>query len=331
MLNFARVLGWLFVACSAIAAVLLFASRDGGDAATRGLGRGLGAFVAILAFVAAVLLLWEGRFGGPTFALVVGGILALAPLVLLGLFLSKSGLALLYPSLRDRTPRGPVVRYEFPDAATHDVAMAIVMQDYQKLETLLRTAPPNFAARDELGHTVLSLAITNAIAQGSRANDLAALHRVLAAGAKPIAEHLEPGQRVFARLAKFDDPQVAEALATLLQAGLPIEQVDDDGRPLLFAEGLAPHGARLLLGNGVDRTSRDPRHGDWSAVTTQAAAGNWATALVLLESGVPRDFATPPGSALASAMEDAPSYRNGSDAHRAFLAAITERNGPSGR
>jgi len=332
MMTAVRTLAWLLVACNGVAATMLLFSRAGGDAATRGIGRGLAGFVAMVALGVALLLLWEGCLGGPTFVVPVGMLIALAPLTLLGLFLSKRGLALLYPSLRDRTPRGPVVRYEFPDAATRAVAMTIVMQDYAQLETLLRDAPPNFNARDELGHTVLSLAIANAIAHGASAKGLTPLRLVLAAGARPIAEQLEPGQHLFARLATLDGPQVATALDLLLPAGLATALVDDDGRPLLFSDRLAPHGARRLLANGVDRTARDPdpHHPDWSAVTRAASNGNFETALVLLQGGVPRDHASPPGSALTAALEDAPSYCCNTPAHGAFLAAIA-RNGTSPR
>ncbi len=51
------ILGWLLVALDLVAAVGLVLGRDGGDAASRGLGSALGALLGTLALVAAALLL----------------------------------------------------------------------------------------------------------------------------------------------------------------------------------------------------------------------------------------------------------------------------------
>lgn len=330
----ARAIGWLLIAVNLIAAGALFLGRDGGDAATRGIGRGLAAFVATLALLAALLLLWGGSGGDNLLVLVLADAIAAGPpALLMATTMSRQGLALLYPSLRDRgEPRGPVVRYAYPDEVTREAAIAIVMQDYSRLDALLRTGHPDLAARDERGVSLLGIAIRTAIMDGGTMDDLAGLRLLLAAGAKPQHDDLGPGERTFALMAGIPGPRATAALEMLLHAGLEPDLTDPEGRPILFLAGLTPDAARLLLARGIDHTTRDPRpdRHDWSPVTCQADLRNWGTALVLLEGGVPRDHAMPSGSTLARILGN--SEASASDpAYRAFVAAVAARDAPTTR
>lgn len=300
------VIGWIVVAIDLIAAVALYLDR-GGDAATRGLGQGLGVVMAGLAAVSAFLL-WVGRGSGRAGFGAVGTLLAAAPWVFaLALGLKRNGLALIYPSLRDPdVPRQPVPQYAFPDAASRAAAMAIVMNDYARLETLLRATPaPDLAAHDELGRSLLGLAITAAIMDGGSVRDLDGLKFLLAAGARPRPDDLGPGESVMERVAGNRNDRQPLVLKLLLEAGLdPNSPLADPGRPVLFHPDLAPEAARLLLAHGVATGARMTTGGrdDWSPLVYQADLRRWETAAVLLEGRVPPDHGTPPGSVLARVL-----------------------------
>lgn len=259
----------------------------GGDAATRGLGQSFGMALAALGVVAA-LLLWTGRTPGRSGFVVVGCLLAGAPVALgVTLTLARFPLAVIYPSLRDRgVPKLPSPQYAFPDAATRAAALAIVYNDYAKLDSLLHASPaPDLQARDERGVTLLGMAATAAIMDGGAPRDLDGVRFLLAAGARPRADDSGPGTTLIELVASAWSPQAHLALQMLLEAGLHPDTPMNDGRSVLFHPRLTPAAARTLLARGVDRTVRDNR-GDasnWSPVTYQADLRRWATALVLLE------------------------------------------------
>ncbi|MEZ4456652.1 MAG: hypothetical protein R2882_08910 [Gemmatimonadales bacterium] len=321
--------GWVFVAVDLIAAALTAGSR-GGDAATRGLGPAIGGVLAVLACVAA-LLLWIGRVPDRGLFAVAGGLLAAAPLTI-GLFLtvSRMGPALIYPSLRERhQERLASPQYAFPDAPSRDAALAIVMNDYARLDTLLQTAPrPDLTARDERGVSLLGLGITAAIMDGGSARDLEGLRLLLAAGATPQADDLGPDVSVLERVASDRSEREATALGWLLDAGLSPNLPMQNGDPVLFHPDLAPEAARLLLSHGADPAAR-PANGDrrdWSAVTYQADLRRWATALALLNGGVPRDHGTPAGSVLARVLRNGEARTTDQEradpAFQAFMSAV---------
>lgn len=337
MLTVVRTVAWLFVAGNLIVAMALLLGRDGGDAATRGMGRGLGTFAGALGLLGALVLLWESRSGGHIVAVVIGGLLPAVPLVLLLLFLSPQGLALLYPSRRRMTPQGPVVRYAFPDEVTRETAIAMVMQDYPRVAELLRTGKPSLTACDERGTTLLAIATFGALTEGGSTEPLRLL---LAAGAKPHPDPRHPDSgapTAFTMLATASSPRAAEALAMLMEAGLAPEFTTPDGRSTLYLDGLKPGMARLLLDRGIDRAARcpDPERSDWSAVTSQVDRRNWETAKVLLDAGVPRDFATPPGSRLAELLEGIEGGLSAPDlaapAFQALRAALADGAAPKSR
>lgn len=324
------ILGWLFVVIDLVAAATLVIRRDGGDAATRGLGQGLGTLLAAIGVVAA-LMLWAGRAPGRPLLVVVGSVLAVAP-VALGVVLtaSRQGLALIYPSLRDRgVPREASPQYAYPGVAEREAALALVFNDYAKLDTLLRATPaPDLMARDERGESLLGLATRTAIMDGGSARDLEGLRLLLAAGARPRPDDLGRDASLIEEVAGAANDRAPIVLAMLLDAGLSPDARMHDGRPVLFHSRLAPEAARVLLARGVDRSARDTRGDavDWSPVTYQADLRRWATALVLLEGGVPRDHGSPPGAVLARVLRNGEARTTDDErtdpAYRAFMAAV---------
>jgi len=74
--------GWCLVVVDLIAAASLFFAQDIGDAATRGIGQGFGSALGIIALVAAALLFWGARGEGRSIALVLGAVIAGAPVAM---------------------------------------------------------------------------------------------------------------------------------------------------------------------------------------------------------------------------------------------------------
>lgn len=324
-----RIIGWLLVAANLIGAAALYFGRDGGDAATRGLGRGIGGLLAALGIVAAVLLWWGGRASGRGFAVLLASAIVLIAPVLLVLFMTDGGLALLYPSRRGIPKPGPVVRYEFPNAATREVALAIIMEDYARVDSLIQTAKPDLAARDELGRSLIGIATHHAMTYGATMENLRPLRQLLAAGAVPRPDDAGREELMITALARVRGEPAAAAFAMLLEAGLSPNERDSDGRSVLFDNHLTPEAARVLLSHGVSRTPRDTGSArqDWSPVTHHAERENWATAHILLDAGLPLDYATPPGSRLAEVMariQEVATEADSADAgFRALVAAAT--------
>ncbi len=322
-------LGWVCVAVDVLGAAALAASR-GGDAATRGIGPGMGLALGALAGVAAVLL-WLGRSHQSLVVPLLGAALAAAPIVLgVGLTLAHNGPALLFPSLpRAHTPRGPTVQYAFPDAVTREAALAIVMQDYAKLDALLRASPPpDLTAHDERGVSLLGLATNAAVMDGGALHDLEGLRLLLAAGARPKRGDRGPDESLIECTLSERSEREALALELLLDAGLDPNTPLGDGRPPLYYPNLSPAAARLLVARGADGSATDGNLGraNWSAVTYQADLRRWATALALLEARVARDFGEPPGSVLERVLRSGAARTTDAEradpAFRAFMSAV---------
>ena len=324
------ILGWMFVAIDLIGAAVMAFGRESGDAATRGFGSAFGAALAVLAAVAA-LLLWAGRSPDRTLLLILGTLLAAAPFLLgATLALSRNGLGLIYPSMRNRgVPMEASPKYAFPDAAGREAALALVMNDYAKLDTLLRTTPaPDLTAHDERGVSLLGIATRAAVMDGGAMRDLDGLRLLLAAGARPRADDLGSSESLLELVSRADSDRARLALDMLLDAGLSPDTPMSDGRSVLFHQYLAPGAARMLLARGADRMVHDTRGGaaDWSPATYQADLRRWEAALVLLEGGVPRDHGTPPGSVMTRVIKNNESYLTNADRanpnYHAFMAAV---------
>ncbi len=324
-------LGWILVVVDLVGAAVLYFGREGGDAASRGLGTGLGAFLAALALVAAALLFWGGRGEGRQIALVLGSALAAAPVALtIATNLSPQRvLGMLYPSMRpvDR-PMQASPQYNYPDSVSREAALALVLQDFGKLDTLLRTTPaPDLTAHDERGQSLLGLATVVALMDGGTVQDLEGLRLLLAAGARPRADDLGSEGSFMELVTRVEGERGHRVLEMLLDAGLAAETPDADGRSPLFFEQLTPDAARLLIARGADPNVHDTRGGadDWSPVTYQADLRRWSTALALLKSGVPQDHGTPPGSVLARIMRNIEpqlsTAQRADSAYRAFITA----------
>lgn len=156
--------------------------------------------------------------------------------------------------------------------------------------------------------------------------DLDGLRLLLAAGARPVPDAVEDKMTLLETLARAKGDRGRQALEMLLGAGLSPNARMHDGRSVLFHSYLTPEAARVLLARGADPGARDTRAGatDGSALTFHAEQRNWATALVLLQGGVPRDHASPAGSVLARVIAAGEgSITDANDpAFKAFMAAL---------
>ena len=179
-----------------IAAASLFFAQDIGDAATRGIGQGFGSALGIIALVAAALLFWGARGEGRSIALVLGAVIAGAPVAMtVTLTVSNHGLGLIFPDLRAPVrPVEPSPQYAYPDPASREAALALVLSDYDKLAALLNATPaPDLMARDEPGESLLALATRPALADRGRRDAAQGPPPILAAGAPaPPTDPLPP-------------------------------------------------------------------------------------------------------------------------------------------
>ncbi len=325
-------LGWVLVALDLIAVSALLLGRDSGDAATRGVGPGLGALLAVLSLIAAALLWWGGRGDRRVLALVLGIVLASLPVLLATGLKASPGwvLGLIYPSMRERSrPMLASPQYAYPDAASRDAALALVLQDYAKLDTLLRATPaPDLTAHDERGQSLVGLATIAAVADGATMRDLEGLRLLLAAGARPRGDDMGREDSLMEIVTSVPGERGRIVLTMLLDAGLAPDTPMRDGRSVLFHERLTPDAARLLIARGAKPNARNTAAGatDWSPVTVQAGLRRWATALALLQSGVPRDHGTPAGAALQRVIRDGAEQTTDDEradtAYLAFMAAV---------
>ncbi|MEO8635619.1 MAG: hypothetical protein ABI587_10130 [Gemmatimonadales bacterium] len=325
-------LGWFLVALNLVTAAVLLFGRPSGDAATGGVGPGLGALLVIISLIAAVLLLWAGRGEGRPIALAVACTLAAIP-VALAIALTASPqwiLGVVYPSMRERPrPMEASAQYAYPDAAGRDAALVLVMNDYAKLDTLLRSTPaPDLTAHDERGQSLLGLATIVALTDGGTMRDLEGLRLLLAAGARPRADDMGSEEPLIELVTRVSGDRASAVLALLLDAGLAPDTPMHDGRSVLFHPDLTPGAARLLLARGANLDAHEMHGdaGDWSPVTFHADQRHWATALALLEGGVPRDHGTPAGALLERVLRDGAvqttDEERADSGYQAFMAAV---------
>ncbi|MBK8647470.1 MAG: ankyrin repeat domain-containing protein [Gemmatimonadetes bacterium] len=207
-------------------------------------------------------------------ALLIAGALVLLPPLLLILFTTDSGLALLYPSRRGIPKPGAAVRYEFPDAATREVALAVIMEDYARVDSLIKTAQPDLAARDERGQSLLGIATHHAMIYSATMENLRPLRALLAAGAVPRPDDAGRDELMITKLARARGEPASAAFAMLLEAGLSPDERDSEGQSVLFDNYLTPEAARVLVAHGVSRAPTHQR-GAAGVVTRDVAGGAW--------------------------------------------------------
>lgn len=138
--------------------------------------------------VVAALLLGAGRATDQSLLVLLACVISAVPAVsAVALTVSRQRvLGMIFPSMRDHTPREASPKCAFPDSAGREAALAIIYGDFAKLDTLLHATPrPDLTARDELGNSLLGLATSMAIADGGSMRDIESLRLLLAAGARP--------------------------------------------------------------------------------------------------------------------------------------------------
>lgn len=228
------VLATIFIVIDLVGAAVLFFSRDVGDAVTRGLGQGLAVALAMLGVVAA-LLLGAGRATDRSLLVLLACVISAVPAVsAVALTMSRQRvLGMIFPSMRDHTPREASPKYAFPDSAGREAALAIIYGDFAKLDTLLHATPrPDLTARDELGNSLLGLATSMAIADGGSMRDIESLRLLLAAGARPMPEPAGSREALIEMVAQLNDDRRRK----VLEGGMPRDRVDRGDFPMQMAK-----------------------------------------------------------------------------------------------
>lgn len=248
------IIGWILVAINLVVAATFLFGRKSGDAATSAIGPGIGTLLLAVSAVAAAVLFWSGRAEGRTIGIVVACAIVAIPVVFAVALSASPGavLGLIFPSMRDRTPRGEGAQYAFPDPVTRETALAILMQDYAKADTLLRGTPaPNLTAHDERGVSLMGIATINAVMEGATMRDVEGLRSLIAAGARPRADDLGREEVLIEVLARSRGEQTPIVLEMLLDAGLSPNTPLPDGRSVLLYEHLTPQAAAIFRARGA--------------------------------------------------------------------------------
>ncbi len=128
----------------------------------------------------------------------------------------------------------PSPQYAYPDATIRKAALALVLNDDEKLAALLNAAPaPDLKARDGRGQSLLVLATRTAIMDGGRLVDLEGLRLILAAGARPQADDLMGDEALIQAVAGARSEHAAAVLGMLIDAGLSPDWPTPEGSSVL--------------------------------------------------------------------------------------------------
>jgi hypothetical protein len=320
------VVGWVLLAIEAVfIAGMALSANVGDDAAGHGVGRALALVLGLVLIGAAALFLW-GHRGGPRAAFWIGfGVMAI-PLVIL----ARNAAARPFRSVERAIGRAKDA--DFPDDRLSQLARAIEQDDTATMTLVLAQGAVDFDARNRSGRTILGRAIEHAIGPGGSPAALDAVRLLLAAGAKPHPNLIEPeftkanlnAHLLVAHLFHATSANAIPVLDMVLASGADPNTRNYEGAPLYFEvfsqlprlEVLATHGAEFTA---LENTRSD-RMG-WTAAMVAAQLEKWDHVLFFLDHGVSADHAAPDGTSLRAIVET--KRREGNSDGR--LASIAQR------
>jgi len=330
---------WSLLALEALFVLALALQKDmGDDAAGRGMARGFALLLAPIVLAAAALLWWGGR-GGPAAAWWLGLCIVAAPPAY-GLFGFSAGLLQSIERGIWRAQQG-----HFADPRLTRLAQAIEAGDAGGLQRLLSSAgaPPDWAARDRWGRTLLGHAVVQAVSGAGDLERAELVRLLLAAGAPPAANAIaaqasmasvSEHQLVY-HLYGIHNPAALAVMDMVLAAGADANVVDEDGRPIYFSTYTVLPALQILARHGADFGRLDPRsdRAQHNALMNAVSLRMWAEARFFLRQGLSPDARAPDGQSMRSILAevDPPGSRyQGEDerAHQAFMAELAAQ-GPA--
>lgn len=304
----ATITGWILLAAEVFVVGALFITRNmGDDAAGRGMARGFAIVLAPVVAVAAGLFIW-GQRGGPRGAFWIGfGVLAL-PLALFAVNAARS-------TLRSASiSAGKALNGKFDDARLTTLARAIEGNDTAKVRAMLGEGRIDFDARSRRGRTILGRAIEHALEYGSPPSAVESVRMLLAAGAKPIPNAVEPefyqgnldAHRLVAFVFGYTGDNMLQILDLILAAGADPNTRNYEEQPLYFSTYSSLAKLQVLARHGADFTAlestRTDRNG-WTGAMFAVELGEYDVAAFLLDHGVSAQHVAPDGSSLRSLLQ----------------------------
>lgn len=299
----AIVIGWILLAIEALLiASMVVQPNVGDDAAGRGMARGFAMILGPVLLVAAGLFVW-GQRGGPRAAFWAGlGIMAI-PLVFITVN-TVSG------QIRSLDLAAGKARYgKFADARLTKLARAIEKNDLATVRTVIAQGPVDFTARSKRGRTILGRAVEYANSHESGPDALESVRLLLAAGAKPLPNVIEPefyrgeldAHLLVAYVFGGNSRNTLPLLDMLLAAGADPNTRNYEGQPLYLSTYSTLPKLEVLANHGADftalETTRTDRTG-WTGAMFAAEMGEWDSVLFLLDHGVRVDHVAPDGASL---------------------------------
>ena len=307
-MKIAIVAGWILLAVEAVIVVGMFVNPNmGDDAAGRGMARGFALVLGPILIGAALLFVW-GQRGGPRPAFWAGlGVMAI-PLI----FIATTSAGRTIGRL-DRAA-GRAQYGKFDDARLTRLARAIERTDTAAVRAIIAEGPVDFKARSRRGRTILGRAIEHAAAYMTPPEALEPVRMLLAAGAKPEPNVIEPeftngdldAHLLVARIFADNYTNTLPLLDMLLAAGADPNTRNYEGQPLYFSTYTSLPKLELLAKHGADFTSlettRDDRAG-YTAAMNAAEMSEWEIVRFMLDHGVNARHVAPDGSSLRKILQ----------------------------
>jgi hypothetical protein len=295
----------------------------GDDAAGRGMARGFAVILGPVFLVAAALFLW-GQRGGPRAAFWIGfGVMAIPLAVII-----KNNVS---GKLRSfDIAAGKSLYGKFDDARLTKLARAIEKEDTTAVRTLIAEGPIDFEARSRRGRTIFGRAVEYASTYEASPAALEPVRMLLAAGAKPIPNAIEPefsqgdldAHLLIAYVFGAGFRNTIPLLDMLLDAGADPNMRNYEGQPLYFSTYMSLPKLETLARHGADftalETTRTDRQG-YTGAMFAAELGEWDIVRFMLDHGVKADHVVPDGNTLAKIMAEK-QQESGSDS--AFVALM---------
>ena len=332
-MKIAVILGWILLAIEGLIVAHLFIQPNmGDDAAGRGMARGFAMILGPVLLLAAGLFIW-GQRGGPRLAFWAGfGVMAI-PLMLI----VKNNVGRTF----DRFDRaaGEALYGKFDDSRLTKIARAIEKEDTATVRALIAEGPVDFEARSRRGRTILGRAVEYAAKYQSSPAALEPVRMLLAAGAKPLPNVIEPepsqgvldAHLLVAYVFGAAYGNTLPLLDMLLEAGADPNTRNYEGQPLYFSTYMRLPTLEMLAKHGADftalETTRIDRNG-YTGAMFAAELGEWAIVQFMLDHGVNADHVAPDGNTLRKIMAEKTAEHAGDSTFVAVMTRLeTARDG----
>jgi len=302
-MKIAVIAGWILLVIEGLIIASMFIQPNmGDDAAGRGMARGFAVLLGPVLLLAAALFVW-GQRGGPRVAFWAGFAIMAIPLMVI----VKNNVAGTFNSLD--TAAGKKLYGKFDDSRLTRIARAIEKEDTAAVRAAIAEGPIDFTARSRRGRTIFGRAVEYAATYEATSAALEPVRMLLAAGAKPTPNVIEPeysqqsldAHLLIAYVFGAGYGNTIPLLDMLLDAGADPNTRNYEGQPLYFSTYMTLPKLEVLAKHGADFTALETTRTDRAGYTGAmyaAEIGEWDIVSFLLDHGVRADHVAPDGNSL---------------------------------